>query len=182
MRRSSASRAMSSPEPETMRTSAPGPPKLKLAAALQPVGTAGKAFVRQAGAAEKLRASAVPVAQSMHTLLVQVALLHRRRTVRLHARTRCAAAERLPQRMPRWSYGSLSSAACGSCGSSLWLTAAAVPPSQALHTEDHALLEQCLELKEAKAIKATVQRLPVQVQPYRALRLLVGKHSCKLVA
>ena len=57
-----------------------------------------------------------------------------------------------------------------------------MPPSQALHTEDHALLEQCLELKEAKAIKATVQRLPVQVQPYRALRLLVGKHSCKLVA
>jgi hypothetical protein len=57
-----------------------------------------------------------------------------------------------------------------------------VPLSQALHTEDHALLEQCLELKEAKAIKATVQRLPVQVQPYRALWLLVGKHSCKLVA
>jgi hypothetical protein len=51
-----------------------------------------------------------------------------------------------------------------------------------LFAEDHALLEQCLELKEAKAIKATVQRLPVQVQPYRALRLLVGKHSCKLVA
>ena len=45
--------------------------------------------------------------------------------------------------------------------------------AQALHTEDHALLEQCLELKEAKAIKATVQRLPVQVQPCSALRLLV---------
>ena len=111
MRRSSASRAMSSPEPETMRTSAPGPPQLKLAAALQPVGTAGKAFVRQAGAAEKLRASAVPVAQSMHTLLVQVALLHRRRTVRLHARTRCAAAERLRSEcLGDLTYGSLSSA------------------------------------------------------------------------